>query len=68
MNKHRSTATSKKVANAFSDSEVPTWGTRDGEFKISSFIGTFDAIVAILLVPSLKIVLLRDILYQYVIF
>ena len=54
MNKHRSTATSKKVANAFSDSEVPTWGTRDGEFKISSFIGTFDAIVAILLVPSLQ--------------
>ena len=39
MNKHRSTATSKNVANAFSDSEHSTWGTFDGEFKISSFVG-----------------------------
>ena len=53
MKRHRRTATSKKVANAFSDSELPTWGTRDGEFKISSFVGTLDAIVVFLLVPSL---------------
>ena len=39
MNKHRRTATSKKVANAFSDSELCTCGTFDGEFKISSFVG-----------------------------
>ena len=37
MKRHLRTATSKKVAKAFSESDG-TWGTRDGEFSFSSLV------------------------------
>ena len=53
MNRHRRTAISKNVANEFSDSELPTWGTRDGEFNISCFVDEPGVIEVVLVAASL---------------